>query len=110
MGPVSVHIALDGQQARVEFGADLAATRTALQESLPTLAAALRENGFTLSGGGVSERQAGGGGGGHGGDTPGQRAPNAPARFGARAGGDAAAPVSATPVAARARGKVDLYA
>lgn len=56
MGPVSVQIVVDGQQAQVHFQADMAQTREVLQNSLPELAAALRDNGLTLSGGGVSSQ------------------------------------------------------
>jgi len=66
LGPVTVQIALDGQAAHVEFGAAVAATRESIEQSLPALAAALRESGFTLAGGGVSS-QAGQRGDG---DTP----------------------------------------
>ncbi len=55
MGPISVHIALDGSQAQVDFGAASHATRQVIESSLPELAAALRDAGFTLSGGGVSQ-------------------------------------------------------
>lgn len=58
-GPVSVQIVLEGTQARIEFGADAAPTRQAIEQSLPELAAALREAGLTLSGGGVSEHSRG---------------------------------------------------
>jgi flagellar hook-length control protein FliK len=61
MGPVSVQIVLEGTQARVEFGADMARTRELIEHSLPELAAALREAGLTLSGGSVSQQQARGG-------------------------------------------------
>jgi hypothetical protein len=55
MGPVSVQIALDGEKARIDFGAQAAATRAAIESSLPELAAALRDAGLTLAGGGVSQ-------------------------------------------------------
>ena len=55
MGPVSIHIALDGQAARIDFGADVAATRHAIERGLPELASALQDAGFTLAGGGVSQ-------------------------------------------------------
>ena len=55
LGPVSVQIILDGTKARVDFGADVAATRAAIESGLPALAAALSDAGFTLSGGGVSQ-------------------------------------------------------
>ncbi len=62
LGPVSIHIALAGSEARIDFGADLATTRHAIEQGLPELAGALRDAGFTLAGGGVSqhagERQA----------------------------------------------------
>lgn len=57
MGPVSVQIQLDGQQAQIEFHAQHAATREVLERSLPELAAALRDAGMTLSGGGVFQQQ-----------------------------------------------------
>lgn len=55
MGPVSVQIVMDGTQARIDFGADAAPTRALIEHSLPELAAALREAGLTLAGGGVSQ-------------------------------------------------------
>jgi flagellar hook-length control protein FliK len=55
MGPVSIRIELDGTDAQVQFGADLAETRRAIENGLPELASALRDAGFTLSGGGVSQ-------------------------------------------------------
>ena len=64
MGPVSVQITLDGTQARVDFGADVAATRHAIEAGLPELASALRDAGFTLAGGGVTQHS-----GSHGGQT-----------------------------------------
>ena len=57
MGPVTVRIVLDGTQARVDFSADMVATRAAIETSLPTLAAALHDRGLTLAGGGVSDGQ-----------------------------------------------------
>ena len=59
MGPVSIQIAMDGNLARVDFGADMAATRTALEASMPELASALLDAGFTLAGGGVSQHAKG---------------------------------------------------
>lgn len=59
MGPVSVQIALDGERARIDFGAQAAATRSAIEAGLPELAAALRDAGLTLSGGGVSQHTPG---------------------------------------------------
>jgi len=55
MGPISVQIALHGTQAQVDFGVDSSATRHIIESGLPELAAALRDAGFTLSGGGVSQ-------------------------------------------------------
>lgn len=59
MGPVSVQIVIEGTSARVDFGADLAATRHAIEAGLPELAGALRDAGFTLTGGGVSQHSGG---------------------------------------------------
>jgi flagellar hook-length control protein FliK len=59
MGPVSVQIAMDGERAHIDFGAQAAATRAAIEASLPELAAALRDAGLTLSGGGVSQHAPG---------------------------------------------------
>jgi len=53
MGPVALKLSLDGQQVRVDMTAELAATRQVLEQSMPTLAGALRDAGFTLAGGGV---------------------------------------------------------
>lgn len=63
LGPVSIQIALDGSAAQVDFHAAHAQTRAAIEASLPALASALRESGFTLSGGGVFGQSAGDTGG-----------------------------------------------
>jgi flagellar hook-length control protein FliK len=59
LGPVAVQIAIEGTQARVDFGAEMSATRSAIEASLPALAASLRDAGLTLSGGGVSQQMPG---------------------------------------------------
>ena len=59
MGPVSVQIVMDGTRAQVDFGADMAATRQAIEAGMPALASALRDAGFTLAGGGVSQHSRG---------------------------------------------------
>ncbi|MCX2863824.1 flagellar hook-length control protein FliK [Paucibacter sp. PLA-PC-4] len=105
MGPVSVQIVVEGQQAQISFHSDQADTRAVLENSLPELAAALRESGLTLSGGGVfqqarnPEEQA----------QPADGHPRGGARAQERAE-DSAVPVS-TPVRTTAsRGVLDLYA
>jgi flagellar hook-length control protein FliK len=56
MGPVAVKIVLqDQREARIDFVADVAATRSALEAALPVLAAALDESGLKLTGGGVHD-------------------------------------------------------
>lgn len=55
MGPVTVQISLDGREARIDFRADMAATRSALEAALPVLAAALDDSGLRLTGGGVHD-------------------------------------------------------
>lgn len=59
MGPVSVQIQLNGQEAQVNFHAQHALTREVLERSLPELAAALRDAGMTLTGGGVFQQSNG---------------------------------------------------
>jgi flagellar hook-length control protein FliK len=56
MGPVAVKIVLHEQrEARIDFIADMPATRSALEAALPVLAAALDESGLKLAGGGVHD-------------------------------------------------------
>jgi flagellar hook-length control protein FliK len=105
MGPIAVQIAVDGQHARVHFQADLAATRDALQASLPDLASAMREAGLMLAGGDVS------GGGGRSGSR--SAADGGPAA--AQGGEGSKEPTQTISAAARhrvvrAQGVVDLYA
>ncbi|WP_284617094.1 flagellar hook-length control protein FliK [Aquabacterium humicola] len=56
LGPVLVQISLDGNAARVDFHAEVASTRQAIESSLPTLAGSLRDAGMTLAGGGVFQQ------------------------------------------------------
>ena len=56
MGPVQVTIQVDGGTAAVHLSADSAQTRQALEQALPMLAGSLREEGLTLTGGGVSQQ------------------------------------------------------
>ncbi len=56
MGPVRVAILLEGAAAQVNFTAEHALTRQALEQALPTLAGSLAEAGFTLAGGGVFDQ------------------------------------------------------
>jgi flagellar hook-length control protein FliK len=102
MGPVSVQIVVEGGQARVDFGADHAATRQAIENGLPELASALRDAGLTLTGGGVSQHARGRG------DRGAEAGPN-PGR-GQRARADAAEPITAARARSVAIGGVDLYA
>jgi len=100
-----VQIVMDGTQARIDFGADVAATRHAIEAGLPELASALRDAGFTLAGGGVSQHA----GGRQGSDGDGARRDGGAARGAASAvdGSDSAPRVLRTRVSA---GGVDLYA
>ena len=103
MGPIEVRISLDGTQAQVDFSAAHASTRQALQDALPALAGALREQGLTLAGGGVFDQARE-----QRGDTrqDGSRGPAG------RAGTaqETAAPTAALARMPRERGVVDLYA
>lgn len=56
MGPVTVQILVEGATAQVRLFAELAATRQALEQAMPTLAGQLREGGLTLTGGGVFDQ------------------------------------------------------
>lgn len=56
MGPISVQIQLDGNNAQIHMAAEHAATRQALEQAMPTLAGSMREAGLTLTGGGVFEQ------------------------------------------------------
>jgi flagellar hook-length control protein FliK len=105
MGPVSVQIVMDGTQARIDFGADVAATRQAIEAGLPELASALRDAGFTLAGGGVSQHA----GGRQGSEGDGARRDGAAPRgkLSSIDGGDSASRVVRTRVRA---GGVDVYA
>ena len=104
MGPVSVQITMTGDQARVDFGADLAQTRQALEAGWAELASSLKDAGFTLSGGGVSD---------HARERQAQQGQAASQSFGGRAArdsGEAEVPNMAPVVARRVNGAVDVYA
>jgi flagellar hook-length control protein FliK len=106
MGPITVQIQIDGSNAQVTMAAEQAPTRDALEQALPALAGALRDEGLTLTGGGVFEQQPrrprddGGEGGGRG------------AQQGGVDGGSEAETLAAraAPRAAALRGGVDVYA
>ncbi len=112
LGPIAVQITLDGQAAQVRLAVDSALTRDLLEQGLPTLAAAMRENGLTLAGGGVfqqprdpSRQGQEGSPGRPGQDAGGQAA----ASSGADAGVDGAAG-SARSLRLRAAGRIDVFA
>ena len=105
MGPITVQIQLDGQNAQVVMSAEQAGTRERLEQALPALAGALREDGLILTGGGVFEqpRQSQ--------ERPAQDQPRgaqstATPDAARKAAAEAAVPVRRTV----ARGGVDLYA
>ncbi|HZW75288.1 MAG TPA: flagellar hook-length control protein FliK, partial [Caldimonas sp.] len=103
-GPVSIRIEVDGTNARIDFGVDLAATRHAIEQGLPELASALRDAGLTLAGGGVSQ---------HAGSRPRGDADSSDAAARTHAPVAATSPAAATARAVRHRiaaGGVDLYA
>lgn len=108
MGPVSVQIQLDGQQAQISFQAEQAQTREVLERSLPELAAALRENGLTLSGGGVFQQaQQQGQAQGDAAASSSHGTPRTQAGTEAEPGEPAGAPRA---MARRSQGVLDLYA
>ncbi len=101
-GPVSVRIVVDGSQARIDFGADALATRQAIEAGLPELASALRDAGFTLQGGGVSQHARDPNGDAGSGDGSAARR--------ASSGSEEARPAPAPRQRIVAAGGVDLYA
>ena len=109
MGPVSINIQLDGQQAEVNFHAQHAATREVLERSLPDLAAALQAQGLTLSGGGVFAQTASSGGQQRGDGSSSGNA-DGRGRRGDRGGDDGVAATGRTERRTAPRGLVDLYA
>ena len=109
MGPVSVQIVMDGTQARVDFGADVAATREAIEAGLPALASAMHDAGFTLAGGGVSQHARGRGDGSEPGGETGA-GPRARRSGGGAASGTAIAGAPRASGRMVALGGVDLYA
>jgi len=119
MGPVQVQIVVDGQQAQVSFHAEHAETRAVLERSLPDLAAALRDTGLTLSGGGVFQAASGGSGNGSNGSFQQQARDGAASsaagngRIQRVTGADDALPAISRAGGVRGgpvRGVVDLYA
>jgi flagellar hook-length control protein FliK len=102
LGPVSVQLTMDGAQVRVDLTSEASVTRQVLEQSLPSLASALREAGFTLAGGGVFQQPQDR----PGRETtaePGQRPGSTEAVSGTAAGLQPLAP-------ARRQGLVDLFA
>jgi|GEM_PF-6640043 len=59
LGPISVHIALDGNQARVEFAVDSPVTKAILEAGLSELASAMQNAGLAFAGGDVSQGRSG---------------------------------------------------
>jgi len=104
MGPISIQIEMTGTQARIDFTAGVAATRQVIETGLPELASALRDQGLTLSGGGVFQQ------------PPERREPQArPAAEGAVRSHHGQPPTEGVPGAARPAmrvpiGMLDLYA
>ena len=56
LGPIAVQIELDGRSAQIVLAASHAETRQALEQAMPQLASALRDAGFTMTGGGVFQQ------------------------------------------------------
>jgi flagellar hook-length control protein FliK len=100
--PVEVSISLTGNEAQVAFRSDHAGARELLQGAVPHLKEMLQSEGLLLSGVSV-------GASGQGGAEAGGRQAS---REGGRGGGkpEPAAPVAATPRAARPQGVVDVFA
>lgn len=106
LGPIGVHIRLDGNTALVDFHAAHATTRAALEQAVPALASALSDAGLTLSGGGVFQQPREPRHAQHG---SGEAARSARVMHGERGESNDAALAPAAG-SARARGVLDLYA
>ena len=104
LGPVLVQISLEGNAARVDFHAEVASTRQAIESSLPALAGSLRDAGMTLAGGGVFQQAQQQSSGRHGTDDGRRRG------GGTREPGDDGPAAVGTLRPATRRGLVDLVA
>lgn len=103
LGPIAVQITLDGNAAQVRLAVDNALTRELLEQGMPSLAAALRENGLTLTGGGVFQQPRGQG-------RDGQPADAAPDRSAGRDSEPEPLAAAAAPRRLRHPGQVDVFA
>ncbi|MFY8085813.1 MAG: flagellar hook-length control protein FliK, partial [Rubrivivax sp.] len=102
LGPVSVQLTMEGAQVRVELTSEASVTRQVLEQSLPSLASALREAGFTLAGGGVFQQPQ---------DRPGREAAAEPGQRPGSTGAVSGTAAGLQPLApARRQGLVDLFA
>ena len=114
MGPVAIRIRIEGREARIDFGAEVAATRQAIEDSLPQLAGALNDAGFTLAGGGVSQHTGqqprGGEGRDHGDGEEARSGRRGDRRLAMPVGAEAIAKLASRMSARMAAGGVDLYA
>lgn len=110
LGPIAVQITLDGSAAQVRLAVEHAQTRDLLEQGMPTLAAALRESGLTLTGGGVFQQARDPGRDAQGGQDASARGGSSDGRDGGRDGGRD--PLAASAPARRVRhpGQVDVYA
>jgi flagellar hook-length control protein FliK len=109
LGPIQVQIQMQGQEAQVQFVAEHAQTREALQHSLADLVAALQQEGLSL---GRSDIQSQAGGReGRAGEDPSQAGAR---RFGMQSGtsgnSDLGPAQASMPDRQSARGLLDLYA
>jgi len=111
MGPVAIRIRIEGREARIDFGAEVAATRQAIEDSLPQLAGALNDAGLTLAGGGVSQHagQRARGGEGHA-DDEARNGRHGDRRLAMPTSAEAIAKMASRMSARMAAGGVDLYA
>ena len=107
MGPISVQLSVAGNQVNIDFVASQAPTREALEQSMPELASAMRDAGFTMTGGGVFQQARDGAADGQAGS------PGSSGAAGRRAGDDEAAGDGTAPIPTRLvtpRGLVDVFA
>lgn len=110
LGPIAVQITLDGAAAQVRLAVEHAQTRDLLEQGMPTLAAALRENGLTLTGGGVFQQARDPGRDAQAGQDASSRGGSGGGRDDGRDGGHDALAAAAPVRRVRHPGQVDVYA
>ncbi|MBB5205898.1 flagellar hook-length control protein FliK [Inhella inkyongensis] len=106
LGPIQVHIQMQGQEAQLQFVAEHPQTREALQNSLSDLVAALQQEGLSLGRSDIQDHA-----NGRDGPRSDERAsPGTGRRTALQGAGEGHLLSGETPRASQRRGLLDLYA